>query len=132
MKPGDIIRGTIVCVQVADPNGRNVKRRPLVAVTPPGPKPDYPCVGVCVTGTFCPSPDFIELPWRDDGHPATGLMRPSAAHCGWVRQFDIHDVEDILGYAPESFLDRILQRVRALNPALLGDRLAIKPAPRAH
>ncbi len=109
----------MVRAQVADPNGRNWKVRPLIIIDNGITWGADDLVElVCVTTSFDPKDQrFVQLPFeaRRGGHPATRLTMASAAACHWLKRLCAHDIDTVAGYVPESYMEAILSRVRALN-----------------
>ncbi len=111
-------RGQIVLAEVLDPQGRNPKTRPLVIVTETEEiREDQPFFGIAITGTFSlPLPDdCVKLPWDRQGHPRTGLKKPSVAVCGWPEELRHDSIRRVMGVVPAKELLEILQKIRALE-----------------
>lgn len=71
---------------------------------------------------------FIASIWEDlKGHRATKLWMPSAAACGWLRVLDAYDIDEIVGFVPESYMELIVREVRRLNPNTLGNKQSVRP-----
>lgn len=107
-------QGTIVWIDVDDGRG-NVKRRPVLVVTPSNEiLLDREILGLAITSTFrVPlEPQCVALPWSPKGHPATGLRRPSVVVCVWAVRFRVSDAVSIAGYVPGATLRGVLE-VRA-------------------
>jgi mRNA-degrading endonuclease toxin of MazEF toxin-antitoxin module len=107
-------QGRIVWLQICDPQGRNLKKRPAVIVTPTSEiEAGKPIVCVAVTAQLPPklSDDFVLLPYQAGGHPRTGLSKRSAAMCSW---FVVVTEEEIIGYlgkAPTPQMKLILSKM---------------------
>jgi hypothetical protein len=120
----DLGYAAIVRAWVSDENGKNWKDRALVVLSAECPRgQDGRIVLACITGTFTADSVYVVVPSREvkGGHPATGLIKPSAVHCRWLRALDPDGMERIQGWMPESFMVEILRRVRRLNSTKLGD-----------
>jgi len=114
---GQLAQGSLVWADVADGRG-HIKRRPLVIVTETSEIVlDGPVVGVAVTTTYPEPPprEFVELPWDRRRHPATRLVRRSAAVCNWLVELTPSQVVEVRGYVPTKVLLQIIERVRDLN-----------------
>ncbi|MFM9959706.1 MAG: type II toxin-antitoxin system PemK/MazF family toxin [Planctomycetaceae bacterium] len=110
--------GTIVWAIVADPTGRNHKRRPAVIVTPTAEiLPGQALDAVAVTSHIPPSlPETsVELPWQIHGHPRTGLFKRCVARCDWLLTLAESDVLKVGGTVPDSELRQILAKLRVVQ-----------------
>ena len=111
-RQGDVIQAT-----VTDPNGVNIKRRPLVIVSRTiDIVHEQPFYAVAITSTFAEplDPLMVALPWSNV-RCLTGLTRPCVAHCGWVKELFVENVERTIGHVPTSVLKDILQRLATTN-----------------
>lgn len=107
-------QGRIVWVEIRDPQGRNLKKRPAVIVTPTADlEAAKPIVCVAIT-TELPSKltdDFVLLPYQTGGHPRTGLRKRCAAMCSWLVVVTEDEIIDYLGKAPRLPMEAILARM---------------------
>jgi len=113
--------GAIVRVWIADPQGVNEKRRPMVVLT----SNEDILAGsalflVAITGREnlpkTLSADHIPLPWYPQGHSKTGLDKDCAVHCRWTeRDIPQEKVDEIIGRAPGKKLEMIVDRINALR-----------------
>jgi mRNA-degrading endonuclease toxin of MazEF toxin-antitoxin module len=107
-------QGQIVWVETCDPQGRNLKKRPAVIVTPTTEiQAGNPVVCVAITAELPRklTDDFVLLPYQRGGHPRTGLRKRSAAMCSWLVVVTEEEIVGHLGRAPKPQLDEILARV---------------------
>jgi hypothetical protein len=98
---------------VADPQGGNNKRRPLLVV---GFEDDGRVVWCAISSTFpVPIPHTcIRLPSDPRGHPSTGLTVECVAVCEWVDSFDVSEIECKRGYVSTKTLRRVVQIIEDL------------------
>ena len=103
---------------VADPRGRNHKRRPVVIVTPTAEiLPGQALDAVAITSNIPASlPETaVELPWHSHGHPRTGLFKRCVARCDWLLTLAESNVLKVGGVVPETELRRILNKLRLIK-----------------
>lgn len=109
-------QGSIIWVVVSDHAGRNPKCRPAVVVTPTNEIVEGETfVVVAATSTISkPLPDnHIDLPWKADRHPVTGLFKRCVAVCDWLAEISHSDVEAVGGIVPPTVLNQILSQIPA-------------------
>src|SRR5262249_45019612 len=115
--------GRIVWASIADANGVR-KLRPAIIVTPSERLAASDTLEVVAVTTRLPKPlpeDHVLLPWHAQGHPRTGLNRPSAAVCTWLARITTDDIDDRAGLVPSPVLASILEKVAAaLSPGAEG------------
>lgn len=119
----DIRPGSVVLVNVRDPNGRNAKDRPAVVIKilPPG----NLLLLVCATTQFDPSnpaDDEIPLPYHPKrGVSRSGLTEPCVAKCRWLEVgFPTGKVIKKCGYVRNDFLQALLVRINSLTDSKAG------------
>ena len=94
LRYGDIL----LISALLDPQGRNPKNRPVVAIT-----------------TFLPDPlpdDHVLLPWQTPRHPRTGLNKRCASVASWLGVVPREQIIRKVGVAPAK---RLLELVVILN-----------------
>jgi mRNA-degrading endonuclease toxin of MazEF toxin-antitoxin module len=114
-----LCRGSIVWVELVDPQGHNPKRRPAVIVTPSADIQDDGEVWVVAISSqldAAPADVQVELPWHSRGHPRTGLKERCAAVCTWMERVRVAAIEQSAGTVPGRQLLDILARIRSLDP----------------
>jgi mRNA-degrading endonuclease toxin of MazEF toxin-antitoxin module len=114
-----LIRGRIIQVTIADPQGRNPKSRPAVVVVPPAdasPTAQVRVIGVSTQIGMAPPAVCVELPWQRGGHPRTGLSARCEAVCTWLATITVADVDRELGTVPADRMLRILNILSGLTP----------------
>jgi mRNA-degrading endonuclease toxin of MazEF toxin-antitoxin module len=107
-------QGSIVWLSLLDPAGANPKFRPAVIVTPTDElKKDRTVVVAAATTTFTePLPENkIKLPWHNNGHPTTGMRKPTVVVCDWIAEVNYNQIEEIIGNCPTSILFQILVKL---------------------
>lgn len=108
--------GSIIVAEVRDPQNSNLKRRPVVIVTPTDKiKAGIPFWDVAVT-TQVPSPitdEFVILPFDPTGAARTGLRNKCAAKCDWPVELSHGAVLDYLGVAPKAAMIQITEYLAA-------------------
>ncbi|MFN0053169.1 MAG: type II toxin-antitoxin system PemK/MazF family toxin [Planctomycetales bacterium] len=107
------MQGSIVWAQVADQQGRNSKARPAVIVTPTNEIVNNgQIVLVAVTSTLSPLPgNQVELPWKNEGHPVTGLKKRCVAICDWLVEINCNAIIRVAGVVPPDRLRMILANI---------------------
>ena len=108
-------QGSIVRVEACDPQGRNLKKRPVVVVHPTEKiTPGEPFFCVAVTGEIPKDPpaDCVLLPYQQGGHPRTGLRKRCAAMCPWLFEITEDQIIEYMGLVPKSQLEAILASLR--------------------
>ncbi len=116
--PSKLVAGLVVRAEVADPQGRNPKSRPLVLLTGDSDTPaDAPFIAVAITGTLPkPLPEhYVLLPWHRSGHPQTGLKKKCAAACNWFTNVVRSSSVQVMGRVPDKVFAAILESVRAFR-----------------
>ncbi len=77
-------QGSIVWVEITDPENRNPKCHPAVVITPTEEiEESTTLVVVAATSTITDSlpKNIVELPWHADRHPKTGLYKRCVVIC---------------------------------------------------
>ncbi len=113
-------QGRIVVVEAADPQGRNVKRRPAVIVSRDseilsGAK--ISCVAITTAYPDQPPKECIPLPFSLGGKARTGLNKRSAAVCSWLFQITEKEITKYLGVTPPDELQKILAYLDKHSPS---------------
>lgn len=112
-----LYRGRIVWVELADPQGRNPKRRPVIVLTPDEQITDAGLIDVAVISTQLSASlpeETVELPWHRDGHPKTKLRTRCGVVCRWISLVAVADIQSTGGFVPADRLERILEIVARL------------------
>jgi len=113
LRQGQIVRATI-----ADPQGGNPKRRPVVIVSETAAiVAGGEVVVIAITtqvGSF-PAEVSVALPWHRGGHPRTTLTQRGEAICTWQTGVPVDDVEAPVGRVPVPEMSRIMEILAALN-----------------
>ncbi len=108
-------RGQIIQAEVADPQGKNRKVRPLIILTPTEEiREGERFVAVAVSSTF-PHPipeDCVELPYHPAGQVRTRLRKPSVAVCSWHIGLLHTDVIQPIGWVPNQQMLAILEKAK--------------------
>jgi mRNA-degrading endonuclease toxin of MazEF toxin-antitoxin module len=115
-----LCRGRIVWVELLDPQGRNLTRRPAVIVSPDAEIRDDGEVWVVAISTQlqeAPAELQVELPWHPRGHPRTGLRQRCAAVCTWMEKVQVGGIQGVAGLVPGRQLLDILTRIKPPDPA---------------
>jgi hypothetical protein len=114
-------------VPVADPNGFNNYRRPVVILTRNDEIEDADTLyGVVASNTAAtsqpPSDSLIQLPYQREGRVGTKLKKPTVAVCGWIVAIDKSEIaeEDIGGVVPSHLVQLILERRAEIDRAADG------------
>ena len=111
-------RGSIVWVEITDPQGGNPKCRPAVIVTPTEEIRDDSSVwviGITTKVEDAPAECSVELPWHRGGHPRTGLKMRSVAVCTWLKQVAVTDIQESAGTVTGGPMLRILNILSGLG-----------------
>ena len=111
-------QGRIVRVETCDPQGRNVKKRPVVIVHPSNEiRSAEPIVCVAITGEIPKNvpDDCVLLPYQTGGHPRTGLNKRCAAMCSWVFEITEDQIVEYMGMVPKPQLEAILALLAKLE-----------------
>lgn len=106
-------QGSLVWVEVVDPNGLNRKCRPALVVSPnPNADPEN-IVAVAVTSTFTkPLPEtHVALPWDPCGNSRSGLKRECYAVSNWIVRFSSVEVRQEGGFVGDQALKRVLSKL---------------------
>ena len=99
----------IIFAEVPDPNGRNLKTRRVVVLTPDiALAAGFPIVVAGVTGTL-PNPltaDYVKLPYKNPPgrHPKTGLTKEAAVLCAWIVPVILNDIKGRSGFVPPAHM----------------------------
>ncbi|MBV8556443.1 MAG: hypothetical protein JO116_12840 [Planctomycetaceae bacterium] len=99
----------IIFAEVLDPNGRDLKTRRVVVLTPDIARAaGFPIVVAGVTGTL-PNPltsDYVKLPYKNPPgrHPKTGLTKEAAVLCTWVVPITLNDIKGRSGFVPPAHM----------------------------
>jgi len=109
-----ITQGTIIRASVLDPDGKNLKVRPLVVLTATREiAADEPFIAVAITTSVRGAADEVRLPWSSDGRSRTKLTKPCVAKCSWAVNLTLADVVEVIGHLPSDPLDQIAEIMRS-------------------
>jgi mRNA-degrading endonuclease toxin of MazEF toxin-antitoxin module len=109
-----LIQGRIVEAEVFDPQGANLKRRPLVVISRTSEiATGKQFVGVAITTSFSEplSEHQVRLPWSRQGVGGTRLTEECVAACNWLCRLTESDICAYKGMVPGKQLCEILERV---------------------
>src|SRR5208337_577062 len=110
--------GSIIWIEIADPKGVNLKKRPVIVLTRNDEIHHHSdLVVVAITGTL-PDPltdEHVLLPWHRNGRVKTGLRKRCAAVCSWLEVVPQSAVVQITGITPAAELSEIVDRVNELR-----------------
>jgi len=109
-------QGDIIEAEVLDPNGANLKPRPIVILTPTE-EISSTFVGVAISAqpVLKASEMVIEIRSSEYGHPKTGLWKKSHAICEWVVEVTVEEIHKELGYASKRELAAVLNGVNLIE-----------------
>jgi mRNA-degrading endonuclease toxin of MazEF toxin-antitoxin module len=113
-----ICRGRIIYVELLDPQGRNLKRRPAVVVTATEeivPEGEVVVVAISTQKDQTGPEMQVDLPWSRPRHPRTGLSEPCSAVCSWLATVKVSDIRDLGGVVPGRPLLEILNLLANLE-----------------
>lgn len=102
--------GSVVWVEVADPNGYR-KIRPAIIVSPTSDiAPGNPVRLIAVTTRLTdPIPkEYVLLPWDPSGKSQSGLRRKCAAVANWQIGVPLEDIQSVIGLLPPSTINELL------------------------
>ena len=105
--------GSVVWIEIADPNGHQ-KIRPAVIVTPTSAIAPGQSVHLVAITTRVPEPmpeAYVLLPWDPQGKARSGLRRKCAAVAHWQVEIPIEDVQSIVGVLPPSVMSELLSKI---------------------
>ena len=107
-------QGSVILVELMDPQGRNPKVRPAIVVTEDrtiqagGP---INVVAVTSSVTLPLSETHVELPWNASGSAGSGLKKRSVAVCDWLLPIERTQIERVIGHLPSPITLQILSRL---------------------
>ena len=110
--------GSIVWVELLDPQGRNPKIRPAVVITPTDDITDEGSVhviGITSQTNESASDVTVDLPWHRNQHPRTKLRRASVAVCTWQQIVSASEIVEIRGQVPVPEMMQILTILNSMN-----------------
>jgi hypothetical protein len=109
--------GSVTWVEIPDPNGVNLKKRPVIVLTRNDEIRRHSDLHVvAITGTL-PDPltdKYVLLPWHPTGRVRTGLRKKCAAVCSWLEVVPQSAVVQIAGIIPAVQLTQIVDKVNEL------------------
>jgi hypothetical protein len=109
--------GSITWIEIPDPNGVNLKKRPVIVLTRNNEIRRHSDLRVvAVTGTL-PEPlanEYVLLPRHPSGRVRTGLRKRCAAVCSWLEVVPQSAVVQITGITPAAELNQIVDKVNEL------------------
>ena len=106
-------QGEIVWAMIPASRGP-AKKRPIVIYTPSeliGQQSQIGVVGI-TTSYYPDDPDYLELPWRDDGRITTRLRKPSAISFRLLATVEKSTVEQTGGYLDQASLINMLRELK--------------------
>jgi len=109
--------GRIIWVRLADPQARNVKRRPAVIITPTDAIEeggDVWVVGISTLFELAPGEVQTELQFDPCGNCRTKLRERCWAVSTWVARVSLLDIEEYAGAVPGPQMAEIRQKIIAL------------------
>ncbi len=129
--PSQIVLQAVIEVSIPDPQGKNVKPRPVVVIG--FDDEDDTVFQFCAISSTFPKPvprECVPLPYshQHGGHPSTGLYLESVAVCNWLDEAPKTDVVKKWGYLPIKTFNRVIERIEALE----DDDESTDPASAAH
>ena len=107
-------QGQVVEVAITDPCGQNKKRRPVVILTATDELSDTEEFVVAAISTKLSDPlppDWIPLPWSQDGRAKSGLTEPCVVKCRWLAKVTQKDVVFVRGHLPPTIMRDIMRVV---------------------
>jgi mRNA-degrading endonuclease toxin of MazEF toxin-antitoxin module len=118
MEASELRSGMIVIVDLADPQDRNRKERPVLVLSDAEDVSEDEIVqGVAITGAVDQVPPGyrVELPYSSSARSRarTGLRKRSVAACNWIVEFDVKDILRKIGDAPPAALLRVYEIINA-------------------
>jgi len=123
--------GSIVWVELLDPQGRNPKVRPAIVIDVNAEDSNVGTILVVAVSSSIGLADpavTVALPWHRDGHPKTKFDKRSEAICNWVVRVPLSAVQGTRGYIPTKYVIEIRSKVDGLHmPPTTVDPLVIQP-----
>jgi len=116
--PPTIVQGSIVWAVIPDSHGGNPKIRPAIVLTPNARINSQNEIRLASVTSLIGEARFtetVELPWHPDGHPQTGLKKPSEVVCTWIAAMPLGDLTDSGKVLPPQYLLEVLDKVDSLN-----------------
>ena len=113
-----IVQGSIVWAVIPDSRGGNPKNRPAVVLTSNSqidPQGEVELAAITSLLGDARFSETVELPWHPDGHPQTGLSKPSEVVCTWLAATRAVDVSDSGKILPPQLLFEVLDKVNAFK-----------------
>ena len=112
-------RGSIVWVELLDPQGRNPKRRPAVIVSDDEEiqaSGEAWVVAVSTQLNEAPREVQVDLPWHANRHACTGLTERCSAVCTWLERVKVSEILTHIGMVPTAQMLAILNLVESRFP----------------
>lgn len=106
-----LLQGSIVRAEIPDPQGRNLKLRPVLIYTPTDeidPTGFIDVVAITTQVGSFPQDVSVPIPWQRGGHPRTTLNQPNEAICVWVARIPTGTVQTPVGRVPLKEMTQIL------------------------
>jgi len=104
----------VILVAVTDPRGKNPKPRPAVILTHTeelSRAEEFVVAAISTTFSEPLPPDYVELPWAEDGRAMTGLRQPSVVKCRWLKRVRRDEILRVAGHIPPRLMLKIMQLV---------------------
>lgn len=104
-------RGSIVWIELADPNGLDPKKRPALVLSSNDKIAHGGALVVAAISTSFTRPvpsHWFELPSHPAGHPRTGLDQPCVVKADWLKSVERSEILGELGTAPAGIVRQVL------------------------
>ena len=116
-------RGSIVWIEMVDPNGVNIKSRPAVVLSTEEQIQIDGHVRVLAVSSQVDPADvnrFVEIPWSNQlgGHRKTKLRKKSFVICDWMTKMELQSVKPTSGFVPK----QLMQEIQVKYSSLLESR----------
>jgi mRNA-degrading endonuclease toxin of MazEF toxin-antitoxin module len=114
-RPPSVQRGSILWIQLTDPDGKNPKERPALLLSSNEKIMEGGELVVAAISTVFSRPipsHWFELPSRPGGDPVTGLDQPCVVKSDWLKRVEATDVITELGMAPSRVVRQVLAYLR--------------------
>ncbi|MBL8797309.1 MAG: type II toxin-antitoxin system PemK/MazF family toxin [Planctomycetia bacterium] len=109
--------GRIVLAEVADPQGKNPKVRPLVILTADADiQQGTPVVAAAISTSFdqLDPAVYVALPWHPGGLSRTKLTAPCVAVCNWLVEISPDSIVRYGGWVPSVLMRELVDKIALL------------------